>query len=151
MCNHRLERLLQLQETIDVQLKGGKALDDILKEENYLHFDAEGFITASEYEGVLKQLLNMTGLDYQLETTNDKPILDLRIKSTQYTLPVETASDYFDETLIDRLNTVLEAWKLKKKFQVIFPYTTGNVDQSIAIGYCSSREIEVLRKNRYVQ
>ena len=92
----------------------------------------------------------MTGLDYQLAQTGDNRTLDLHIHSRPYRLQLNTDSDYFDETLVTQLNTVLADWKLDKKFQEIYPYTIGNADQTLSIGFCSDREIEVLRKNRYV-
>lgn len=135
---------------VDVELNEEEQLDNIIKPQYYVHFDAEGFINTADYEDLLKKLLDMTGLDYRLAPAADGNMLDLHISSKHYHLQLNMNSDYFDETLHEQLNTILADWKLKKKFQMIYPYTTGNADQTIAIGYCSDQETDVLRKNRYV-
>lgn len=136
---------------IKVRPKKRKSLDKIIKTKFYTSFDIEGFVVLSDYKETLSKLLKLTPFSYSIiEKDMDTNILELVLNGYVYQLEVAIEGDYFDISLIEKLNTINSILDTQRKFYEIYPSSVYNLDQTISIGYLTIEEIYQLKKYEYV-
>lgn len=137
---------------IEARIEPVKPLSSILNEGRYIHFDAEGFESIDDYAALTDRLLNMTGLEYKVSMSGlAANTLRISVQEEIREIAFGLRTDCFDGRWIEELNALIAKTGISGRFQEIYPYTVSHADQTMAIGFCTQAEFEILAGCGYIE